>query len=369
MTSTPAVRLPAQRDEALRLPRVLVVDDSPLIRAILMASLEDQGYDVVEAEDGLEALQVCAVDPPDVVLLDVVMPGMSGLDVLDRLQGAPELLHIPVVCLTGRSDVSDVVEAMRRGAHDYLRKPFETNELLARLSSALRVKRLSDELRARNVELERVSRTDALTGLLNRRAVDEVLAAQLAHARRHGSPLSVLMIDLDRFKSVNDTYGHAGGDRVLVEVAKRLRAGLREGDTVGRWGGEEFLAVLPMTLGPAAHLLAERLCRDIAASPIPMPDGTSLPVGISVGSCGDLLDEDALLRAADGALYRAKAAGRGRAVAGDAQADGVPGRPGGEAAQSERSTTTGAWSLAPLPLRASRSTQASVTGTDGLAST
>ncbi|MCW2606597.1 MAG: response regulator receiver modulated diguanylate cyclase [Frankiales bacterium] len=316
MTTTPAVRLPAQRSEGLRVPRVLVVDDSALIRAILVANLEDQGYAVVEAEDGLEALEVCAVDPPDVVLLDVVMPGLSGLEVLDRLQADPELLHVPVVCLTGRSDVGDIVEAMQRGAHDYLRKPFETSELLARLSSALRVKRLSDELRARNVELERVSRTDALTGLLNRRAVDEVLGAQIAHAHRHGHPLSVLMIDLDRFKSVNDTYGHAGGDRVLIEVASRLRAGLREGDTVGRWGGEEFLAVLPMTAGPAAHLLAERLCAQVAARPVVMADGTGLTVGISVGSCGELLDEDALLRSADAALYLAKAGGRGRAMSG-----------------------------------------------------
>lgn len=311
-----SVRLPEQRSSGERAPRVLVVDDSALIRAILVASLEEQGYAVVEAEDGAEALEVCTVDPPDVVLLDVVMPGLSGLDVLDRLQASPELLHVPVVCLTGRSDVTDIVEAMDRGAHDYLRKPFETSELLARLSSALRVKRLSDELRTRNAELERVSRTDGLTGLLNRRAVEELLHAQLAHAARHDLPLSVLMVDLDEFKKVNDTFGHAAGDRVLVEVSARLRAFLREGDHFGRWGGEEFLAVLPLTAGPAALLLAERLCDTVAAHPVLLPDGTLLPVGVSIGACGSTRDEEALLRRADDALYRAKATGRGRAVSG-----------------------------------------------------
>ncbi len=310
-----AVSLPQQRGSAVRPARVLVVDDSALIRAILVDSLYEQGYDVVEAEDGTEALEVCAVDPPDVLLLDVVMPGLSGLEVLDRLQAHPDLLHVPVVCLTGRSDVHDIVEAMQRGAHDYLRKPFETSELLARLSSALRVKRLSDELRARNAELERVSRTDGLTGLLNRRAVEEVLHAQLAHAARHRLPLSVLMIDLDEFKRVNDTHGHAAGDQVIVEVSARLRAGLREADVVGRWGGEEFLAVLPLTDPDAALALASRLCAEVAATPVVLQGGVALPVGVSIGSCGDLRDEDLLLRRADEALYRAKATGRGRAVA------------------------------------------------------
>ena len=311
---TPLPPLPTQRVGQARAARVLVVDDSALIRAILVASLEDEGYEVVEAEDGLEALEVCVVDPPDVVLLDVVMPGLSGLEVLDRLQSDADLLHVPVVCLTGRSDVHDIVEAMQRGAHDYLRKPFETSELLARLSSALRVKRLSDELRARNAELERVSRTDALTGLLNRRAVEEVLHAQLAHAVRHDLPLSVLMIDLDEFKKVNDTYGHAAGDRVLVQAAARLCGALREADVVGRWGGEEFLAVLPMTGPDAAALLADRLCAQVAATPVALTTGVQLPIGVSIGSCGDVRDEDTLLRLADEALYRAKATGRGRAV-------------------------------------------------------
>ena len=314
VTTTSSLRLPTQREQA-RPARVLVVDDSALIRAVLVGSLEEQGYAVVEAEDGTEALEVAAIDPPDVVLLDVVMPGLSGLEVLDRLQAT--LAHVPVVCLTGRSDVGDVVEALARGAHDYLRKPFESGELLARLSSALRLKRLSDELRARNAELERVSRTDGLTGLLNRRAVEELLNAQLAHAVRHDLALSVLMVDLDEFKKVNDTYGHAAGDRVLVEVSARLRGLLREGDHFGRWGGEEFLALLPLTPGPAATLLAERLCADVAAHPVGLPDGRLLHVGVSIGACGSTRDEEALLRRADDALYRAKAAGRGRAVSGD----------------------------------------------------
>jgi two-component system cell cycle response regulator len=296
--------------------RVLVVDDSALIRAILVSELEENGHAVREAEDGEQALFLCDEELPDVVLLDVMMPGMSGLEVLDRLHADPATRHVPVVCLTGRTDVEDIVEAMDRGAHDYLRKPFQTPELMARVTSALRVKRLADELRSRNDELERVSRTDLLTHLPNRRHVEATLVAQVAHAARHGLPLSVLMIDLDRFKSVNDTYGHGAGDRVLVEVASRLRGALREGDTVGRWGGEEFLAVLPMTPAPAALLLAERLCTQVAGRPVLLEDGTGLEVGVSVGCAGDALDERRLLADADAALYRAKAAGRGRALGG-----------------------------------------------------
>lgn len=293
--------------------RVLVVDDSALIRAVLAANLEERGHVVLEAEDGIQALALCAEAPPDVVLLDVVMPGLSGLEVLDRLHADPATAHVPVVCLTGRTDVGDIVEAMERGAHDYLRKPYEPAEVLARVSSALRVKRLADALRARNTELERVSRTDLLTGLPNRRHAEATLAAQVAHAARHGLPLSVLMIDLDEFKKVNDTHGHGAGDLVLVQVAALLRGGLRPGDTVGRWGGEEFLAVLPMTPASAAGLLADRLCAQVAARPVSLGDGLELPVGVSIGCAGGVLDERRLLHDADVALYAAKAAGRGRA--------------------------------------------------------
>jgi diguanylate cyclase (GGDEF)-like protein len=312
VTLLPALDRPAPRAGAVAPARVLVVDDSALIRAVLVANLEERGHLVLEAEDGEQALFLCDEEPPDVVLLDLVMPGMSGLEVLDRLHGDAGMRHVPVVCLTGRSDVADIVEAMERGAHDYLRKPFETAELLARVSGALRVKRLADELRTRNVELERVSSTDLLTGLPNRRSADQTLTAQVAHAARHGLPLSVLMIDLDHFKAVNDTYGHAAGDVVLAEVAARLRAGLREGDTVGRWGGEEFLAVLPMTPAAAAGLLADRLCTQVSGSPVRLGAGFEVPVGVSIGCAGGVLDERRLLHDADVALYAAKAAGRGR---------------------------------------------------------
>ena len=156
---------------------VLVADDSLVIRAVVRGGLEDEGYRVVEAVDGLAALEQCRRDPPDVILLDIEMPGLDGYEVLAALKGDAELQDIPVVFLTSRSGITDVVAGLRGGAHDYLKKPFEHVELLARVGSAVHVKKLQDQLRQRNADLDRMSRTDALTGLYNRRHLDEQLAA------------------------------------------------------------------------------------------------------------------------------------------------------------------------------------------------
>lgn len=295
--------------------RILVADDSLVIRSLLRKQLQEQGHVVVEAVDGEEALRICGQEPPDVILLDVVMPKLDGHGVLTQLQASTATAHIPVVFLTGRATTDDVVEGLRLGAHDYLRKPFEPAELLARVSAALRVKRLQDELRIRNAELEAASRTDPLTGLPNRRHLQEQLVAAGSAAKRRGENMAVLMVDVDHFKAVNDRLGHAGGDHVLRRVALALASACRAEDVAGRWGGEEFLVVAPTTDEEGAAALAERIRALTAAEGITV-EGTDEPVTVtvSVGVAYGKDDVDAVVRDADAALYRAKAEGRNRVV-------------------------------------------------------
>ena len=301
-------------DPAVTDAAVLIADDSLVIRAVVRAGLEDEGYRVSEAIDVLAALEHCRRDPPDVILLDVEMPGIDGFQVLRALKSDTELKDIPVVFLTSRSDIDDVVAGLRGGAHDYLKKPFEHVELLARVGSAVHVKKLQDQLRQRNVELDRMSRTDALTGLYNRRHLDEELVRQQSDATRHHDPLCVLLLDIDHFKKINDTFGHPAGDLVLCAFADRLRAELRSSDIAGRWGGEEFLVIMPRTDLGGALEVAERLRRAIATSPLVDGD-QSISATVSGGcvlSRGD--GADALLHSVDTCLYGAKASGRNRIV-------------------------------------------------------
>ena len=294
---------------------VLLVEDSAVIRALVRRMLVAGGHVVVEAAGGAAALTVCREQQPDVVLLDVEMPEMSGWDVLAAMKADPHLRDVPVVFLTGRSDTTDMVDGLRLGAHDYLRKPCEPAELLARVQAAARVKRLQDELRQRNEDLDRISRTDALTGLRNRRHVEEYLAKLTSLARRNLEPIAVLVIDIDHFKSVNDEHGHEAGDAVLREVAGRMQDSVRLEDMVGRWGGEEFLVVLPNTTDQGAAELAERLRQVVADTPCRLADGDAVQVTISVGCAASLIDDAGILvRSADAAMYQAKQTGRNRVV-------------------------------------------------------
>jgi two-component system cell cycle response regulator len=294
---------------------VLLVEDSAVIRALVRRMLVAGGHAVVEAAGGAAALTVCREQQPDVVLLDVEMPEMSGWDVLAAMKADPDLRDVPVVFLTGRSDTTDIVDGLRLGAHDYLRKPCEPTELLARVQAAARVKRLQDELRQRNEDLDRISRTDGLTGLRNRRHVEEYLAKLTSLARRNVEPIAVLVIDIDHFKSVNDDHGHDAGDAVLREVAGRLQDSVRLEDMVGRWGGEEFLVVLPNTADQGAAELAERLRQVVADTPCRLADGDAVQVTISVGCAASLIDDAGrLVRSADAAMYEAKQTGRNRVV-------------------------------------------------------
>jgi len=297
---------------------VLVADDSATVRALVRFELEAAGYAVLEAVDGQEAITTAAGGGVDVVLLDVEMPVLDGFGAISALKGDPATAELPVVFLTGRSEGGDVVEALRLGAQDYLCKPPQTSELLARVGAAVQVSGLRAELRRRTEELDRVSRTDHLTGLYNRRHLDEQLHQFRSSSRRHGTPLTVLIVDVDHFKRVNDTAGHPAGDAVLQQVAARLSGAVRDEDVVGRWGGEEFLVLAPQTDALGGDTLAERLRGAVGESPVELPDLT-LQITVSVGGATDgdgaPLDRDeSLLQVADANLYAAKTGGRNRCV-------------------------------------------------------
>jgi two-component system, cell cycle response regulator len=291
--------------------RILVAEDSLVVRTVVCDQLEEEGYEVVEAVDGESALAQCALIRPDAILLDIEMPGLDGNQVLVRLKADPELSDIPVVFLTGRTSTDDMVAGLRAGAHDYLKKPFEPAELLARIGGAVRMKRLQDELRMRNEQLDQLSRIDALTGIFNRRHLDEQLAEAGRISSRNQFPLAIVMLDIDHFKQINDSHGHPAGDLVLQEFARRLKSTLRAGNILGRWGGEEFLIIAPRTTPDEAMMLGERLRLSIADQPIDL-GSVRLSITVSIG-CGVGMKASAeLVALADAALYRSKAEGRNR---------------------------------------------------------
>jgi two-component system, cell cycle response regulator len=290
--------------------RILVAEDSLVVRTVVCDQLEEEGYEVVQAVDGESALAQCAVTKPDAILLDIEMPGLDGHQVLARLKNDPELSDIPVVFLTGRTSTDEMVAGLRAGAHDYLKKPFEPAELIARIGGAVRVKRLQDELRMRNEQLDRLSRIDGLTGIYNRRHLDEQLQELSKPATRQEQPLAILMLDIDHFKQVNDSEGHPAGDQVLQEFARRLQAAVRGGNVVGRWGGEEFLVIAPQTNIDEAKILGERIRAAIADQPVDVGHGC-ISITVSIG-CAVGVKPAELVAQADAALYRSKADGRDR---------------------------------------------------------
>jgi two-component system cell cycle response regulator len=295
--------------------RILVAEDSALLRRMLGDVLRGHGWTVLEAADGRAALAQAHAHIPSVLLMAREMEGMDGMSVLDALRADPRTADMPVVFVTGHTDARDLAEGLERGAHDYVRKPVDPVELVARIRAALRLRALHDELARRNAELEQLARTDVLTGLANRRHADDVLRSTIASARRHGRALCAVVIDVDRFKAVNDAHGHAAGDAVLREIAVRLTDGLREEDLAARWGGEEFLLLLPDS--PDATVVCERLRAAISGRPINVHGLLELSVSASFGWAPWTGEEtgEALVARADVALYAAKAGGRDRVVA------------------------------------------------------
>ena len=304
------------RVEASAPKRVLIADDDRISRHRLRAMLSKQGYEVTCAEDGEEARHILAQDnAPQLVLVDWMMPGMSGIELCHLVRQQRRGAYVYVLLLTARDNQEDILQGMRAGADDYVTKPFDAHELMMRLHAGQRVLDLQARLLATQHTLEVQATHDALTGLLNRRAIMDALDREASRANRTGEPLAVVMCDLDHFKRINDTYGHPVGDQVLKEAASAMRSWTRRYDSVGRCGGEEFLIVMPGCGWSQAASAAERLCKRIAEARTCTLNGhvpTTLSLGVAVSHPTNALTPDAMLKAADGALYRAKALGRNR---------------------------------------------------------
>ena len=296
--------------------RILVAEDNPVFRGMLHNLLAKWGYEVVPAADGVEAWDTLqAPDAPRLALLDWMMPGLDGVEVCRRIRATTREHYVYVLLLTAKTDQEDLVAGMDAGADDYLTKPFNTHELRVRLRAGRRILDLQQELLLAKDALCDQASHDGLTGLWNRNSILEILQKEIARATRESSALSVLMADLDNFKQINDTFGHLAGDAVLRESALRMSGQIRSYDAIGRYGGEEFLIVLPGCDREGGIAQAVRLRECIANLPFDTPSAM-IHVTCSLGVCctqaGDELQIDALIRAADEALYHAKHLGRDR---------------------------------------------------------
>jgi diguanylate cyclase (GGDEF)-like protein len=287
--------------------KILIIDDSPQIHALMKARLKDEAIAVHSADSGLTGLALATELQPDVILLDVNMPSMDGYEVCRRLKASPVTSAAPIIFLTGADSTEDKIKGLELGATDYITKPFDPAEMRARVRAALRTAYLLDLL-------SRKAMIDGLTGLWNRGYLDARLMAEVALARRSGRALSCIMLDVDRFKGVNDKYGHPFGDDVLKMVASMLNAGSRTEDVVCRYGGEEFAILLPNTARAGAVELADRMRLAIATQTLRFRDQTvnvTCSMGVAEVQEGDE-DGSTMLETADSALYQAKQTGRNR---------------------------------------------------------
>jgi len=306
--------------------RILVVDDNPTNVAILVKSLQKAGHEVLAAEDGFAAVDLATSQQPDLILLDMMLPKRDGLAVCRILKSQEVTASIPVIFVTAVSEPDRMLKAFEVGGSDYVTKPFKTAEVLARVSVHAQLhqaeatlvqknqqtEKLANDLAQANVQLARLSRTDPLTELLNRRAWEEAARREHDRFHRHGNPYSVLMIDVDHFKCFNDSQGHQAGDDCLRSVAASIASACRRLDVVGRYGGEEFVVLAPETVAEAALKLAERIRKVIWGLGIPHPAsavGERVTVSIGVATTASGSWENVLNRA-DDALYVAKRAGR-----------------------------------------------------------
>lgn len=299
---------------------ILVIDDSDAHRGEIREALKlsDQIDRVLEASDGLRGLKLLLEETVDVVLCDLEMPGLDGEKLLRVKSSSPGGANIPFLFISASTNRERKARLLEDGACDAIAKPFHPGELVARLHLHLKVKRLQDELMVKNATLARMSTVDALTNLHTRRYVMDCLSIEFLRARRYGTPLTVLMADLDHFKKVNDQFGHLAGDEVLRGVAELLMSELRSTDVAGRYGGEELIVLLPHNDVDGATVMAERWRELVAKKRFDLSDGREVGVTVSIG----IAEYDArfdsaydLVAAADSSLYLAKQRGRNRVVA------------------------------------------------------
>jgi len=277
--------------------------------------LTKRGHEVILAQEGLAGLEAAKSEQPDIILLDLIMPGMDGYQVCQELKGEDSTREIPVIMLTSKAEAADKVRGLEMGALDYVTKPFDEGELVARVNTQLKLKELREALQEKNRQLQDLANRDGLTGLHNHRYFHEQLSKDFLRARRYHESLSCILLDIDHFKKFNDTHGHQTGDVVLSTLGHVIEKSIRDSDFAARYGGEEFALILYHTDGPHSYEVAERLRRMVEDHEV-HDKGNVLRVTISVGVAtfpNDAIhDSKALIECADKALYRAKENGRNR---------------------------------------------------------
>jgi diguanylate cyclase (GGDEF)-like protein len=308
---------------------ILVIDDEPLNLKLLKPILASKGFETKTAQSSDDAFRLLTSSTPDLILLDVVMPGIGGYEVCRKIKENPKLKMIPVIFLTALTDSDDIVKGFNAGAVDYVRKPFNVAELLARVEAHIELKRdreiieiqkkrleqINQELETMNRSLYHRSITDSLTGIFNRQYVLDHFQQEMGLFKRYGATVSMMLLDIDNFKKLNDTYGHIEGDAALIRCSSAIKHSIRTVDILGRYGGEEFFIILPLTELDGAMTVAQRISSAMLntgneAMSIP-------PMTVSVGVAqyqGE--DEKEFLRSVDDLLYKAKRLGRNRIESG-----------------------------------------------------
>ena len=296
---------------------VLIIDDSVTVREQIIRTLESFSLFTryYEAEDGLEGFKKLLSSPVDIILCDLEMPRIDGFKFLSMLKARPDLQDVPVIILTGMNDRERKIKGLEQGASDYITKPFDHEELVARVKVHLKIKKLQDELKRSNELLLELSNTDHLTGLFNRRYMMEALDKEVQRSVRKGGNLSLIMLDIDHFKQVNDGYGHLQGDVVLQKVASQLQKELRSYDCAARYGGEEFVAILPDSTLKESVFVADRIRLAVQGTRYGgqlAKLSLTVSLGVAAFSKEHSQTVDGFIKQADDALYRAKANGRNR---------------------------------------------------------
>ena len=305
--------------------KILIAEDDSATRAVLKRIAEEQGYETLEAQNGYEAWKIFQRGKEDIhiAILDWIMPEMDGIELCRRIRKASPAHYVHILFLTSKRNIEDIVEGFESGGDDYMTKPFSRKEVLARLRVARRFVNLEHRLNETNKKLNILATTDSPTGLLNRRRLMERLGDEVLRAAREKNSCSLIMIDIDHFKKVNDTFGHTAGDSVLIEIADRIKAELRPYDVAGRYGGEEFLIGIPKADAETGKMVAERIRASICKKPFQTGYDKGLEVTASLGVTSAVPAEkgkdaelllDAMIKEADRALYMAKEAGRNRVV-------------------------------------------------------
>lgn len=294
---------------------ILIIDDAKENIVILRRVLKGQAQ-IIFAMNGLEGIEMAVKHRPDLILLDIAMPGISGFEVLTRLKSNVATADLPVIFVTGIPDTETEEKALSMGAVDYITKPFAPPVARARVRIQLQLRKLTKQLKAANIELTQMAMTDPLTGAFNRRHYMHMATVELQRVVRYQRPASMIILDIDRFKSINDRFGHDVGDRVLVRTAEACSGLLRSNDVFGRIGGEEFTALLPETDVAEASQIAERLREVLSTLTVSTPAGAltfTVSIGVTEFRKADQTSEEVLKRA-DLAMYQAKHNGRNQVV-------------------------------------------------------